>query len=138
MKITGEVINDLWPLYQSGEASRDTCLLIDTYLEQNPDFAQLLAKSTSPSWHEAPKANLDPEAGLKTLLATKRLLGLRDAFFWIAIFLSGTPFSVWKTSWGNGWLIRDFPWFALTLATAAMVAWLLYFAMKRRLSSTGL
>ena len=40
MNVTHDVIIDLLPLYFSGEASEDTKILINTYFEQNPEFAE--------------------------------------------------------------------------------------------------
>jgi len=46
MKITRDVIIDLLPLYFSGEASTDTKDLVETYFDQNPDFAEEAKKSS--------------------------------------------------------------------------------------------
>ncbi|MBM4003029.1 MAG: hypothetical protein FJ295_07025 [Planctomycetes bacterium] len=77
------------------------------------------------------------EKELEVLLRTKRLVWVRDALFWIAVFLSATPLTVWDTSWGSGWLIRDFPWLACGLGVGATIVWCSYFSMKRRLSVMG-
>ena len=38
MNITADVINDLLPQYFSGDASVDTCQLVENYFQQNPEF----------------------------------------------------------------------------------------------------
>ena len=40
MKITRDVVSDLWPLYSSGEASADTRVLVDEFLRDDPEFAR--------------------------------------------------------------------------------------------------
>lgn len=135
--MTRNVISDLWPLCQSGEASEDTRQLIEEFLRVNPDFARLIHASPD----EAVKGDALPplrrEKELEVLLRTKRLVWVRDALFWIAVFLSATPLTVWDTSWGSGWLIRDFPWLACGLGVGATIVWCSYFSMKRRLSVMG-
>ena len=42
MRVTHEVVSDLWPLYASGEASADTRTLVDEHLRGHPDFARRL------------------------------------------------------------------------------------------------
>ncbi len=42
MKITRNVISDLWPLYGSGEASEDTRALVDEFLAADPEFGRTL------------------------------------------------------------------------------------------------
>jgi hypothetical protein len=41
-KITRDVVTDLWPLYESGEASRDTKALVDDFLAGDHEFARTL------------------------------------------------------------------------------------------------
>ncbi len=44
MKVTREVVSDLWPLYESGEASTDTRSLVDEFLAGDPAFAASLRR----------------------------------------------------------------------------------------------
>jgi hypothetical protein len=53
MTVTRDVIRDLWPLYESGEATTDTCALVERYLDDDAELARELAS----------------QRGLKTLLA---------------------------------------------------------------------
>jgi hypothetical protein len=138
MTVTRNVISDLWPLYESGEASEDTRRLIEEFLRGNPDFARLLHESPEKALNGGTLPPLRREQELEVLRRTKRLVWVRDALFWIAVFLTATPFTVWDTSWGSGWLIRDLPWLACALAVGAAIVWCSYIAMKRRLSATGL
>jgi hypothetical protein len=137
MKITRDVISDLWPLYESGEASNDTRQLIDEFLEDDRDFAKLIRESPDifRTDHLPP---LTREREIETIQMTKRLLRLRDWIFIFAVILTFTPLTVYDTSWGSGWVLRDHPLLASALALAACVAWLGYFLLRRRLSTTGL
>jgi hypothetical protein len=138
MNATRDVITDLWPLYQAGEASADTRRLVEEFLEQDPEFAQIIQGNVGPSLKADDPPPLAQEPKLAALRRTKRLVRLREALFWLAIFLSAAPFTVYDTSWGSGWLIRDLPWLACALALAAAALWCLYFALRRRLSASGL
>lgn len=53
MTVTRDVIRDLWPLYESGEATTDTCALVERYLDGDAELA----------------GELQSQRGLKTLLA---------------------------------------------------------------------
>ena len=46
MKITRDVILDLLPLYLDGEASPDTQVLVEQYLETDPELAEKVKQST--------------------------------------------------------------------------------------------
>lgn len=61
LEVTREVINDLWPLYQAGEASPDSRVLINAFLAEDQTFASILRNSeriprTVPSLHLAAEA----------------------------------------------------------------------------------
>jgi hypothetical protein len=137
MKITRNVISDLWPLYESGEASDDTRRLIDDFLEHDGEFSKLVRESPN-TCRMVDLPPLMPEKEVKTIQLTKRLLRLRDRLFIFAAFLTFTPLTVYDTSWGGGWVIRDQPLAASALILAAAIAWLGYFRLRRRLSTTGL
>jgi hypothetical protein len=138
MNVTRDVIIDLWPLYESGEASDATRRLVEAYLRQDEDLARLMRDSpdraVATDLPPAPR----PESELATLRRTKRLVWVRDALFWIAVFLTVSPLTIYDTSWGSGWVVRDHPFLAGGLASAAVVVWCGYFCMKRRLGATGL
>ena len=46
MNITRNIINDLLPIYFSGEGSEDTRNLVDEYFRQDPAFEREARKST--------------------------------------------------------------------------------------------
>lgn len=45
MKITRDVVSDLWPVYVSGAASADTRTLVETFLADDPELARMLKES---------------------------------------------------------------------------------------------
>jgi hypothetical protein len=45
MKITRDVVSDLWPVYEAGEASADSRALVDEFLAGDPEFAETLRRS---------------------------------------------------------------------------------------------
>lgn len=137
MKITRDVISDLWPLYESGEASDDTRHLIDEFLKDDREFAKLLRESPE-TFRTDDLPPLVQEREITTIQMTKRLLRLRDWMFIFAAILTFTPLTAYDTSWGSGWVIRDHPLVASALVLAACVAWLGYFLLSRRLSTKGL
>ncbi|MFH1842626.1 MAG: hypothetical protein ABIF77_05420 [bacterium] len=65
-EVTREVVNDLWPLYRSGDASGDSQKLVDQFLAGNPDFAEMLKKSSNLST-AMPSLQLSPEAECQLL-----------------------------------------------------------------------
>ena len=138
MNVTRDVIIDLWPVYESGEASPDTQRLVDQFLGQDLEFARLMRESPTESMRSDTLPPLRREQELETLRKTKRLVRTRDTLFFVAGFLSFTPLTVYDTSWGSGWVIRDHPLLAVALGLAAVAVWGCYFALKKRLSATGL
>jgi hypothetical protein len=48
MKVTRNVVTDLWPIYESGEASPDTRALVDDFLANDQEFARRLREQPPP------------------------------------------------------------------------------------------
>jgi ferric-dicitrate binding protein FerR (iron transport regulator) len=47
LDVTRDVVNDLWPLYRSGEASTDTRALVEAYLAEDGAWASTLRETES-------------------------------------------------------------------------------------------
>jgi hypothetical protein len=47
MKVTRDVVSDLWPAYEAGEASADTRALVDEFLAGDPALAETLRGAAS-------------------------------------------------------------------------------------------
>jgi len=125
MKITRDVINDVWPVYAANEASADTRALVDEFLAGDPEFARTLrtevglpALAVSPA-HEQERKAL---ARTRDLLRGGRWLrGLR------LVALALTVFALKH-------LVTDMTWVRpprlfIADATAAVVAWCAYAAL---------
>jgi ferric-dicitrate binding protein FerR (iron transport regulator) len=69
--VTRDVVSDLWPVCQSGEASADTRALVDAYLAQDADFAGRL-KASRDLRSVMPPVRLPPDAELRLLQAAQR------------------------------------------------------------------
>lgn len=71
-KITRNVVADLWPLYESGEASQDTRALVDDFLAGDQDFARRL-REQQPGL-PGPSVALAPDAEVSALRRTRDLV----------------------------------------------------------------
>ncbi len=101
MKITRDVVTDLWPLYESGEASADTRALVDEYLAQDPEFARALREDDCARLLEPASIAPEPDHEMKTLARTKQTLLRREWPLFVAIVFSCQAFGriVSDTSW---------------------------------------
>jgi anti-sigma factor RsiW len=72
--ITRDVIGDLWPLYVSGEASPDTCAVVEAFLREDPEYAQTLTEIGRQSLPDLEPPSLPPDHELRTLARVKRRL----------------------------------------------------------------
>ena len=130
MKITADVINDLLPLYASGECSGDTRQLVDEYLKANPAIFPdpAIVRETVPS---SVPDRLTPTDELKAFAATRRRLKLRSSVMGLAIFFSIAPFSFIYTQGKLYTLIGDSPVAAIVYGSLGILCWMIYFLMKR-------
>lgn len=71
MKVTRDVIVDLWPLYSSGEASPDTRALVEAFLDGDPAFANELRREVPLSEGVVMMGN-EADQEMKTFLKAKR------------------------------------------------------------------
>jgi len=85
MKVTRDVISDLWALCESGEATADTRTLVEEYLASNPDFARSLRENGQALLGQAP--SLPPDLEARTLMRTrKKLIGRMWPLFFAMMF----------------------------------------------------
>jgi anti-sigma factor RsiW len=71
-RVTRDVITDLWPLYTAGEASADTRALIDSFLQDDPEFARTLHELEREKLPMPEVPMLAPDEELKTLARIRR------------------------------------------------------------------
>jgi len=128
MKITRDVVSDLWPLYSSGEASPDTRALVDEFLRDDPDLARRLA---TPDALAPTELALPPEAEVRALVRMRDLLNGRR---WLrglrltALALTGLTVAraIEHTTWNE--TTRTL----VAGAVVASIAWILYAALLHR------
>ena len=128
LNVTRDVVADLWPIYESGEASTDTRVLVDGFLNSDPEFATTLRAAAGVL---APQIDLRPEAKLVALKRTRDLVrgngwlrGLRLFAIVMTIFAFGRI--VADTSWDVS--PREF----IIDAVAAVISWSAYVVLLSR------
>lgn len=125
MKITREVITDLLPIYQSGEASQDTRNLVEAFLKEDLEFARIVnAEQASLLTENQP--NLPKENEMKTLEKTKKLLKLRSIYMAFAILFTLSIFSINFDSHGVHWTWAETPIIAFVFFIVGIFFWAKY------------
>ena len=66
LEVTRDVISDLWPLCQSGDASGDSRALVGLFLGEDPEFARRLRESEALP-PVVPHVRLSPDAERRLL-----------------------------------------------------------------------
>ena len=127
MKMTEDIIIDLLPVYQSGEASEDTIKAVEQYLEENPAFKKILSNFDNKlisNEVDQPHSKIEKEA----LMRVKKILRTRSILLGVALFLSLMPLSnAGNSTDGLTWLMfRDAPNVAILFGVAALFAWIAY------------
>ena len=129
MKVTREVVTDLWPVYAAGEAHADTRVLVEDFLKGDPEFARLVQERAGVERllaQPAPKGTLDREA--LALARTKSLLHGRN---WLVLLQLQA--AIIFTCLAFGRIVSDTSWdvsprnFIITLSIAAIL-WASYLA----------
>jgi hypothetical protein len=76
MEITRDVILDLLPLYLAGEVSSDTRALVEHYMENDPQLANIAEKSKAAELARDIPVPLTKEDEMEAYRKTKRLIFL--------------------------------------------------------------
>jgi len=123
MNVTREVISDLWPVYASGEAAADTRALVEAFLLQDPEFAELLQGRGEEGLLRLAVPRLPPDREAEALRRTKRLLHGKDWLLSLALIFSGLAFGriVSDTSWDVS------PVTFIVMATISGAFWVAFF-----------
>ncbi len=143
MQVTREVILDLIPIYLAGEASPATRALIDEYLRQDPELAQRVRSLSANNLTSiAQPLSSDPllssDIEVRALRRARALIGWQKWLFGLGITFTALSFSN-EFSIENGhlrefhFLIRDYPTPFGAFATVALICWISYYAIRRRL-----
>lgn len=135
MKITRDVITDLLPVYLAGEASEDTRILVDEFLKENPEFAELITEQSKPL--EKTNINLPKDNEMKTLENTKSLLRKRSLYLGFAIFFTLFSVSFRFGAGGLQWMWADSPIVAIVCMIVGVLMWVNYLRTNRSLNGSG-
>ena len=130
MNITDDVINDLLPLYASGECSADTKLLVDEYLRAHPDLARQVSRIS-----QQPPAGLLPNRlgasdEMYALKKTRRMIKRRSYILGAAIFFTIAPFSFAYINGKFYWLMAESPMSAAVYLIVGAAFWVGYAVLK--------
>jgi hypothetical protein len=71
LNVTRDVVADLWPVYEAGEATADTRALVDEFLKTDPEFAATLRAAAGAG---PPQVDFQPETKLAALKRTRDLV----------------------------------------------------------------
>jgi hypothetical protein len=122
MKISRDVVSDLWPVYEAGEASADTKALVEEFLAQDPAFAAALRGGMT-----LPKM----EARMPGTTETHALKRTRDLVQGRGWLRGVRLFALAMTAVACGRLVEDtrfteLPARAIASGIVALVAWIVY------------
>ena len=131
MKVTADVINDLLPIYVSGECSKDTRELVEEFLKSNPRPVAL-GKEAPLTLPSPDTMRLDVSAEIGALKKTRRMLRTRSAIMALAIFFTCVPFSFVYTHGTFYTLYAESPVGALVYGCLGVALWVVYFILKRK------
>ena len=139
MNVTRDVINDLLPAYVYGEVSADTRVLVEEFLEQDPEFAKSVVPRNKEGYEirdvlQGADMTLSPDHEIRTLNRTKALLERRRWLFALALAFSLVPISFTFDNGHITWMmVRDVPRMAVTY-------WGFWISLvtNRRLRASGL
>ena len=130
MKITREVVTDLWPLYLSGEASADTRVLVDEFLEQDPAFALLIRANGTSEFLKPVSMELKPDEEMRSFVMTRKAIlhyNMNGLLFLAILF----------TCFAFGRIVADTSWDAsprtfIVIASIAAAFWIAFFVHLAR------
>ncbi|MBI2838304.1 MAG: hypothetical protein HYX75_08325 [Acidobacteria bacterium] len=140
MNITRDVIKDLLPLYAAGEASPDTKVLVEEFLRADEELRRLADALRTGEEAPIPRLTVEPTRERAALERTRKLLRVRGLLLGFSILFTTLPLSfAFDSSKGLTFLlIRDAPGLAVTFLVLAVVLWIAFAAIVRRLRVTGL
>lgn len=136
MRITRDVITDLFPLYLAGEASKDTITLVEQFLEEDPEYASLVRDQQAALPQIDQPLSKDNE--LTALTHTKTLLRKRTYSLAFAIFFTLFAFSFRFNAQGMQWLWLDLPFLGVGFLVIGGWFAYLYWRTVKKLQGSSL
>jgi len=134
MNVTRNVIVDLWPLYESGEASADTRALVDQFLAGDLEFAGTLR--TAPQLGATPMT-LAHDTEVAALKRTRELVRGKS---WLRVL---PMMAMVFTMFAFGRIVSDTTWTAsprtfIADTVLAAICWTAYVLLIQRYRRTAL
>jgi hypothetical protein len=133
MKITREVIADLLPLYVAGEASPQSCALVEEYLRQDAELRQQFDLSGAGILTKPSPPALPPDLALKSLRRTRGLLRWQRRLYGWGIGLTIASFGGVGVFDGGHFafhlFMRDYPRIFIPCISLAISCWVNYFIL---------
>jgi hypothetical protein len=124
MNITRDVIIDLWPLYEAGEASSDTKAAIEEFLAGDEEFARQIRQAPVPTLVPG-CAGMRPDAEADALRRTRALVRGHSWLRGLQIMaMTFTVFALIRIISDTSWDVSPRPFIAA--ATLATICWCLY------------
>jgi hypothetical protein len=134
MQVTRDVVVDLLPLYNSGEASHDTRVLVEEYLRRDPSLRRLVDRSEAEEAVPAPASDAERIA----LEKTRGLLRRRQWVMAFALLCTLLPLTFVHLDSGFTFVMfSDMPW-SRGLWVVAVMLWVWYARLHRGARSAGL
>lgn len=135
MKITRDVINDLLPVYLSGEASADTRSLLEDYLRSDPSLAADVRAQIDKS--AALLGALDttavPDLEVATFEKIRQYNRYRNQFFAFGLSFAVMPFAFGIHNGDVTWImLRDNPKQAALFLVASAYCWISRYILGRK------
>ncbi|HEX5233702.1 MAG TPA: hypothetical protein VFW25_00080 [Silvibacterium sp.] len=134
MNVTREVVTDLLPIYFSGEASRDTTVLVEDFFHHDPDFERIARRAATPleTLRAAPPIAAGPGKEKHDLESVLWGLRRRQWLFGLGLFFTLVPLSYFAHAHSAFLTLRNAIWEAAFDWSLAALFWFLYFARLRR------
>ena len=131
MKVTRDVMNDLLPVYFSGEASADTRTLMEEYFRENPEFERMARGAAGPLDALRGVTTVAPEVQKekRDLEKVHKAMWRRKMIFGMALFFTLAPLAFVYRNGHIVWMMaRNEPWNAIFYWSFGTFLWLAYFA----------
>jgi hypothetical protein len=136
-ELSRNIIIDLLPAYLSGEASAETRALVEAYMKEDSEFAQLIKTESKVIFPRTAPGSLPQEAELATLKKTRHRLNRRAWHLGLAIFFTLLSITFHIGPEGFHWTWLEFPGYAVTPTLLALCFWIAYFHGRSRMKATG-
>jgi anti-sigma factor RsiW len=139
MMVSRDVVKDLLPVYLAGEASADTCRLVDEFLAGDAALADEVAAARRAEFSLPTIPPPAQTAEKRALEATRQRLKHRTSTLVMAIFFTLAPFTFAFDGSGVTFVLwRDKPVIALAWSVTAAVLWIAHFWIRSRTRVSGL